>query len=65
MIPLNDSKLDRYASVAAGQIDQLCVKWQIQKEVAQDLVKLALFDIILYIGEDFASSSPNTTNEIR
>ncbi|MCJ1424473.1 hypothetical protein MMC29_002361 [Sticta canariensis] len=49
MIQPNDPRLDRYASVAAAQIDQLCARWQIQKEVAQDLVKLALFDIFLYI----------------
>lgn len=50
MIPLNDPRLDRYASIAASQIDQICARWQIQKEVAQDLVKLALFDIMIYIG---------------
>lgn len=51
MIQPNDPRLDRYAAVAATKIDQLCARWHIQREVGQDLVKLALFDIIFYIGE--------------
>ena len=51
MIPPNDPRLDFYAQRAAGQVDQLCAKWRVPKEVGQDIVKLALFDIILYIGE--------------
>lgn len=39
--------------VAANKIDQLCTRWRIQREVGQDLVKLALFDVIFYIGEPF------------
>ncbi|MCJ1262509.1 hypothetical protein MMC22_002379 [Lobaria immixta] len=49
MIQPNDPRLDRYAAVAATKIDQLCARWHIQREVGQDLVKLALFDIIFYI----------------
>ncbi|KAL8710001.1 MAG: hypothetical protein Q9220_005272 [cf. Caloplaca sp. 1 TL-2023] len=49
MIPPNDPRLDRYAQRAAGQVDQLCRKWDIPLEIGQDLVKLALFDVILYI----------------
>ncbi|KAL9000320.1 MAG: hypothetical protein Q9169_001037 [Polycauliona sp. 2 TL-2023] len=49
MIPPNHPSLDKYAQRAASQIDQLCTKYQIQPEIGRDLVKLALFDIILYV----------------
>lgn len=26
-------------------------RWRVQKEVASDIVKLALYDIVLYIGK--------------
>ncbi|KAL8817018.1 MAG: hypothetical protein Q9223_004069 [Gallowayella weberi] len=50
MIPPNDPILDKYAQRAASQVDQLCARRSIPREIGQDLVKLALFDIILYIG---------------
>ena len=56
MYPPNDPRLDRYASKAATQVDQLCAKWRVPREVGQDVVKLALYDIILYIGESFVAS---------
>ncbi|KAI4206099.1 MAG: hypothetical protein LQ346_001282 [Caloplaca aetnensis] len=49
MIPPNHPNLERYAQRAASQIDQLCARWQVPREIGQDLSKLALFDIILYI----------------
>ncbi|KAL8770866.1 MAG: hypothetical protein Q9209_003517 [Squamulea sp. 1 TL-2023] len=49
MIPPNHPSLDKYAQRAAGQVDQVCARWNIPREIGQDLVKLALFDIILYI----------------
>lgn len=51
MIQPNDPRLDQYAAVAASKIEQLCTRWRIGMEVGQDVVKLALFDIVLYIGE--------------
>ncbi|KAI4223535.1 MAG: hypothetical protein L6R36_005355 [Xanthoria steineri] len=52
----NPLDLDRYAQRAAGQIDQLCTRYKIPHEIGQDLVKLALYDIILYIGSDNSGS---------
>ncbi|KAL8785087.1 MAG: hypothetical protein Q9213_003592 [Squamulea squamosa] len=49
MIPPNHPSLDKYAQRAASQVDQVCARWNIPREIGQDLVKLALFDIILYI----------------
>ena len=48
--PPNDPRLDSYAAKASAQVDQLCARWQVPLEVGQDIAKLALFDIVLYIG---------------
>ncbi|KAL8954969.1 MAG: hypothetical protein Q9183_006846, partial [Haloplaca sp. 2 TL-2023] len=49
MIPPNHPNLEKYAQRAASQIQQVCQRWEIPREVGQDFVKLALFDIVLYI----------------
>ena len=58
MIPPNDPRIDRIAALAPSKVDQLCNQWQIPMEVGRDLVKLALFDIVLYIGECVTHSLP-------
>ncbi len=60
MIPLNDPRLDRIASQAPAKVEQLCRQWGIPLEVGRDLVKLALFDIILYIGMGSKSTYTET-----
>lgn len=57
MYPPNHPELDRIAHVASGKVDQLCAKWRVPREVGQDIVKLALFDIILYIGISIVPST--------
>lgn len=47
--PPTDSRLDQAAAVAAANIDQVCINWRFAKEIGQDLAKLALFDVVLYI----------------
>ncbi|MCJ1411254.1 hypothetical protein MMC19_005342 [Ptychographa xylographoides] len=47
--PPNDPRLDMYANKATTQVDQLCQRWRVPREVGQDVVKLALYDIIIYI----------------
>lgn len=42
--------LDRIAQDAPSKINQVIQRWRIQKEIANDIVKLALYDIVLYIG---------------
>ena len=49
--PPQSPQLDQMAQRAAGQVDRLCQQWHVNREIGQDIVKLALFDIILYIGE--------------
>ncbi|MCJ1314336.1 hypothetical protein MMC25_008017 [Agyrium rufum] len=45
----NDPRLDQWAQKATTQVDQLCQKWKVPREVGQDIVKLALYDIVLYV----------------
>ncbi|KGM92524.1 uncharacterized protein PADG_11352 [Paracoccidioides brasiliensis Pb18] len=51
MYPPNSPALDQIASRITNQVDQLCATWRVPREVGQDIIKLALFDIILYIDD--------------
>ncbi|KMQ45184.1 von Willebrand factor, type A [Trichophyton rubrum] len=51
MYPPNSPILDQIVSRISGQVDQLCATWRVPREVGQDVVKLALFDVILYIDD--------------
>ncbi|EZF34956.1 hypothetical protein H101_01494, partial [Trichophyton interdigitale H6] len=51
MYPPNSPVLDQIVSKISGQVDQLCATWRVPREVGQDIVKLALFDVILYIDD--------------
>ena len=50
LIPYQSPELDRIAAKAPQQVAQLCQRWNVPKEVGQGIVKLALFDIVIYIG---------------
>ncbi|KAL2374477.1 hypothetical protein RJ035_007094 [Blastomyces gilchristii] len=51
MYPPNSPVLDQIASRVTTQIDQLCATWRVPREVGQDILKLALFDVILFIDD--------------
>ncbi|KAL9598830.1 MAG: hypothetical protein Q9219_004249 [cf. Caloplaca sp. 3 TL-2023] len=51
MISPNDPRLDAYAARAPAQVAEFSRRYNIQMEIARDIVKLALFDIILYIDD--------------
>ncbi|PGH05252.1 hypothetical protein AJ79_06863 [Helicocarpus griseus UAMH5409] len=51
MIPLNSPLIDQIASKVTNQIDQICASWHLPREVGVDILKLALFDIILFIDD--------------
>lgn len=51
MYPPNSPALDQIAGRITNQVDQICSAWRVPREVGMDLVKLALFDVILYIGK--------------
>ena len=56
MFPPNDPTLDRIASRVTTQVDELCAKWRVPREVGQDIVKLALFDIVLFVDDSGSMS---------
>lgn len=49
--PPGSPQIDQIAQRAAAQVSQLCAQWRIPAEVGQDIVKLALFDTILYVDD--------------
>ncbi|KAL6709122.1 hypothetical protein ACN47E_001938 [Coniothyrium glycines] len=49
--PPNSPVLDQIAQQAAGKVNQVIQRWHVQKEIANDIVKLALYDIVLYIDD--------------
>jgi len=51
MYPPNSPLLDQIAQRAPQQVDKLCQAWSIHREAAQDIVQLALYDIVLYIDD--------------
>lgn len=48
--PRTEGILNQWASVAPAQIKRVSEQWRISLERARDLIKLALYDIVLYIG---------------
>lgn len=49
--PPNSPVLDQIAQQAAGKVNQVIQRWRVQKEIANDIVKLALYDIVIYIDD--------------
>jgi hypothetical protein len=49
--PPGSPQLDQIAQVAAQKVDILCQRWNVTPELGRDVIKLALFDIILYIDD--------------
>ncbi|OAL46771.1 hypothetical protein IQ07DRAFT_140741 [Pyrenochaeta sp. DS3sAY3a] len=49
--PPNSPIIEQIAQQAAGKINQVIQRWRIAKEIANDIVKLALYDIVLYIDD--------------
>ena len=43
--------LDQICSVAPQKVQQLITQWRIEPEIAQDIVKLSLFDIIVFCDD--------------
>jgi hypothetical protein len=51
MFPPGSPYVEQVASKVNSQVEDFCRRWQVSREVGQSIVKLALFDIILYIGQ--------------
>ena len=49
--PPGSPALDQIAQRASQQVQTLCANWRINREIGQDIVKLGLYDVILYIDD--------------
>ncbi|KAH7552173.1 hypothetical protein BM1_09035 [Bipolaris maydis] len=49
--PPNDPRITQIAQQAGPKINQVIQRWRVAKEIANDIVKLALYDIVLYIDD--------------
>ncbi|CBX96623.1 hypothetical protein LEMA_P108880.1 [Plenodomus lingam JN3] len=49
--PPNSPIIDQIAQQAAPKVNEVIQRWRVQKEIANDIVKLALYDIVLYIDD--------------
>ncbi|OBT68484.1 hypothetical protein VE03_02788 [Pseudogymnoascus sp. 23342-1-I1] len=47
----NPATLDQICQAAPGKVQHLVQTWKVEPEIGQDIVKLALFDIILYVDD--------------
>jgi hypothetical protein len=53
------------AARAGQQVDRLCQAWRIQKEIANDIVRLALYDIVIYIDDSGSMSFEENGERIK
>lgn len=64
----NPAILDQICAQAPGKVQQLSNSWKIEPEIAQDIVKLSLFDIIVFCDDSGSMAfevklhPPNTQN---
>jgi len=58
-------RLPQIAARAAQQVDHLCQAWRIQKEIANDIIRLALYDVILYIDDSGSMSFEENGERIK
>ncbi|KAK5113765.1 hypothetical protein LTR85_010782 [Meristemomyces frigidus] len=49
-------KLPQIAARAGQQVDRLCQAWRIQREIATDIVRLALYDVVVFIDDSGSMS---------
>ncbi|EME47508.1 hypothetical protein DOTSEDRAFT_69451 [Dothistroma septosporum NZE10] len=57
--------LPQIAARAAQSVDRLCQAWRIQKEIANDIVRLALYDVIIYIDDSGSMSFEENGERIK
>ncbi|KAK5698648.1 hypothetical protein LTR97_006295 [Elasticomyces elasticus] len=58
-------RLPQIAARASQQIDRLCAAWRIQREIATDIVRLALYDVIVYIDDSGSMSFEENGERIK
>ena len=57
--------LPQIAQRAAQQVDRLCQAWRIQKEIANDIVRLALYDVVIYVDDSGSMSFEENGERIK
>lgn len=57
--------LPQIAARAAQSVDRLCQAWRIQKEIANDIVRLALYDVIIYVDDSGSMSFEENGERIK
>ncbi|WPG99694.1 Hypothetical protein R9X50_00251300 [Acrodontium crateriforme] len=58
-------RLPAIAARAAQQVDRLCQAWRIQREIATDIVRLALYDVVVYIDDSGSMSFEENGERIK
>lgn len=58
------SYITNVARIAGPKVESLCRSWQIPLEVGKDIVRLALFDIVIYV-DDSGSMLPKGGKRVR
>ncbi|KAF2486347.1 hypothetical protein BDY17DRAFT_321151 [Neohortaea acidophila] len=49
--PPGSPRIQQLAARAPQEVDKICQAWKIQREIANDIVRLALYDVIIYIDD--------------
>lgn len=63
--PPGSPQIQQIAQRAPQQVDQLCQAWRIPKEIANDIVRLALYDVVLYIDDSGSMSFEENGERIK
>lgn len=63
--PPGSPQIPQIAQRAAQAVDRLCQAWHIQKEIANDIVRLALYDVIIYIDDSGSMSFEENGERIK
>ncbi|GAB7357837.1 hypothetical protein MBLNU230_g0008t2 [Neophaeotheca triangularis] len=63
--PPGSPQIQQIAQRAAQQVDHLCQAWRIPKEIANDIVRLALYDVVLYIDDSGSMSFEENGERIK
>ncbi|KAI7654872.1 hypothetical protein KC318_g13313, partial [Hortaea werneckii] len=58
-------RLPGIAAHAAQQVDRLCGAWRIQREIATDIVRLALYDVVIFIDDSGSMSFEENGERIK
>ncbi|KAF2767663.1 hypothetical protein EJ03DRAFT_144325 [Teratosphaeria nubilosa] len=58
-------RLPQIAARAAQQVDRLCQAWRIPREIGRDIVRLALYDVVIFIDDSGSMSFEENGERIK